>query len=373
MQSKVVSVDSIRVKNRISKEFGDIESLAEDIKENGLINPLTLTPDLKLLAGERRLRAVKSLGWKSVDVRIVDNPDDVKKLRIEISENEHRKEFTFSEKMEYVKLLHEMYDAQAKERQLSGLKNVSNLSFDTPVSDDKRTSERIAEEVGIGSRNNLQKAEYIADHATPEMIAALDAEQLSINAAYKQLREQAKKAEKEKEALEAKSRQLASDLKEAREDARREKAAKNQLEREEDEASEMIEKLNLQIFDMQDKLKKNQKDSPEYQELLARCEQLEEKLERKSAMLKQNTELMVDTEKALEELRNSSGIRQAGLVVEACDRIAQIAYELECVDVDDLAEINPATRSEICVTITNTIHSLQNLSSAVKGAERKIA
>ena len=365
MLNKVVPVSSIKVANRIRKEFGDIESLAEDIRENGLINPVTLTPDGKLLVGERRLRAVKKLGWSTVDARIVENSDDMRKLRIEISENEHRKEFTFSEKMEYAKLLHDQYDAEAKANSAANLK-VGSDSPSVPCGTVGRVNDRIADEVGLGSKTTLSKAEYVADHATPEMIAALDAEQLSINAAYKQLKEQAKKAEKEKEILEAKSRQLALDLKEAREDARREKAAKNQLEREEDEASEKMEELNLRIYDLQEKLNEAKVKTETYDELL-------KKYERASAMLKQNTETMMETERALEALRNSSGIKRAGMVVDICDKIAQLSFELEEFNANDFAEMEPRTTSEITLTITNTIHSLENLRGAVQSAERKSA
>lgn len=366
MLNKVVPVSSIKVANRIRKEFGDIESLAEDIKENGLINPVTLTPDGKLLAGERRLRAVKSLGWENVDARIVEDPDDMKQLSIEISENDNRKEFTFSERREYIGLLHKMFDAQAKANSISNLKK----GDDSPRAQRcavGKTSEKIGEILGVGART-IEKAEYVADHATPEMIAALDAEQLSINAAYKQLKEQAKKAEEE-------NRSLAKELAEAQEDARREKAAKNQLEREEDEASDKMEALNMQIFDLQDKIAAlNSSDFvKEHQELQRKCEELQHQLDRKSALLKQNTETMMETERALEALRNSSGIKRAGMVVEVCDKIATLAFELEEFDNDDFIAMDQMTRSEISMTMTNTIHSLENLRSAVQSAERKSA
>ena len=355
MLNKVVPVGSIKVANRIRKEFGDIESLAADIKENGLINPVTLTPDGKLLAGERRLRAVKSLGWENVDARIVEDPDDMRQLSIEISENDNRKEFTFSERRDYIRLLHEMFDAQAKANSIANLKK----GDDSPTAQRcavGKTSGKIGEILGVGART-VEKAEYVADHATPEMIAALDAEQLSINAAYKQLKEQANKAAEENESL-------AKELAEAKEDARREKAAKNQLEREEDEASEKMEELNLRIYDLQEKLDEAKVKTETYDALL-------KKYERASAMLKQNTETMMETERALEALRNSSGIQRAGLVVEICDKIAALAFELDEFDTNDFAEMDARTTSEIALTITNTIHSLENLRSAVQSAERK--
>lgn len=366
MINRVVPVGSIKVANRIRKEFGDITSLANDIKENGLLNPVTLTPDGKLLAGERRLRAVQELGWQTVDARVVENPDDLQALKIEITENENRKEFTFSEKMAYAKLLHDMYDARARANSLANLKNADSSSGSCePVG---TTASKIADEIGIGSAATLKRAEYVADHATPEMIASLDAEQLSINAAYKQLKEQAKKAEEE-------NRSLAKELADAQEDARREKAAKNQLEREEDEASDKMEALNMQIFDLQDKIAALNSSNfvKEHQELQRKCEELQHQLDRKSALLKQNTETMMETEKALEALRNSSGIKRAGMVVEVCDKIATLAFELEEFDNDDFIAMDQMTRSEISMTMTNTIHSLENLRSAVQSAERKSA
>lgn len=364
MINRVVPVGSIKVANRIRKEFGDISSLANDIKENGLLNPVTLTPDGKLLAGERRLRAVQELGWQTVDARVVENPDDLQALKIEITENENRKEFTFSEKMAYAKLLHDMYDARAKANSLANLKNGSReaIHHDGNLVDHRRTGDKIADEIGIGTRQNLAKAEYIADHATPEMIAALDAEQLSINAAYKQLKEQAKKAEEE-------NRSLAKELAEAQEDARREKAAKNQLEREENEASDKMEALQQKVWELEEALeeaKKNPVASEEYDALL-------KKYERTTTLLKQNTETMMETERALEALRNSSGIKRAGMVVEVCDKIAALAFELEEFDNDDFIAMDQMTRSEISMTMTNTIHSLENLRSAVQSAERKSA
>lgn len=361
MINRVVPVGSIKVANRIRKEFGDITSLANDIKENGLLNPVTLTPDGKLLAGERRLRAVQELGWQTVDARVVENPDDLQALKIEITENENRKEFTFSEKMAYAKLLHDMYDARARANSAANLK-VGNDSPSVPCGTVGRTNDLIADEVGLGSKTTLSKAEYIADHATPEMIAALDAEQLSINAAYKQLKEQAKKAEEE-------NRSLAKELADAQEDARREKAAKNQLEREENEASDKMEALQQKVWELEEALeeaKKNPVASEEYDALL-------KKYERTTTLLKQNTETMMETERALEALRNSSGIKRAGMVVEVCDKIAALAFELEEFDNDDFIAMDQMTRSEISMTMTNTIHSLENLRSAVQSAERKSA
>ncbi len=66
------------------KAFSDEElsELAHSIEENGLLQPLllrlapTAPGKYELVAGERRLRAVRKLGWKAVPAVIRDVDDD---------------------------------------------------------------------------------------------------------------------------------------------------------------------------------------------------------------------------------------------------------------------------------------------------------
>ena len=97
----LVDIDRIRLADRIRRDYGDVAELAADIAENGLIQPPLVTPELLLIAGERRLRACKSLGWKQLEVRVMPVRDAVHLLRLEVSENENRKDFTFSERMRW--------------------------------------------------------------------------------------------------------------------------------------------------------------------------------------------------------------------------------------------------------------------------------
>jgi ParB family chromosome partitioning protein len=63
-------IASIMVGERIRKDMGDIDGLAESIADIGLLHPVIVTPDGKLLAGERRLEACKKLGWDKVPVTV---------------------------------------------------------------------------------------------------------------------------------------------------------------------------------------------------------------------------------------------------------------------------------------------------------------
>lgn len=51
----LLDIEKIKVSDRIRKDFGNLQELADDIEENGLINPPVITPDTyELIVGERR-------------------------------------------------------------------------------------------------------------------------------------------------------------------------------------------------------------------------------------------------------------------------------------------------------------------------------
>ena len=55
----LIDIEKIKIKDRIRKDFGNVQELADDINENGLINPPVITPDTyELITGERRIRAI---------------------------------------------------------------------------------------------------------------------------------------------------------------------------------------------------------------------------------------------------------------------------------------------------------------------------
>ena len=64
------AVEAIRVGARARQDVGDITSLVDSIRQHGLLQPLTLSPDGILLCGARRLAALRHLGIKHVQVWI---------------------------------------------------------------------------------------------------------------------------------------------------------------------------------------------------------------------------------------------------------------------------------------------------------------
>ncbi|MFI8526303.1 ParB N-terminal domain-containing protein [Promicromonospora sukumoe] len=58
-----VAVDAITVGERHRHDLGDIDALAASIDRFGLLQPITVTPDLVLVCGFRRLMAIQRLAW----------------------------------------------------------------------------------------------------------------------------------------------------------------------------------------------------------------------------------------------------------------------------------------------------------------------
>lgn len=184
-----IEIESIKVASRIRKLTAKIDELARDIRTNGLINPITVMAvdgGYQLLAGLRRLRAAQSLGWTEIEATVTAPKDAEAALFIEHSENEQREAFTFSEKMDYARLIDEIEKAKAKERMLAGKRQ------DDPViaraQGAKGTSrEAIGPKVGM-SGAQYDRAKYIADHAPQGVIDELDRGERTVFGTYGELR-----------------------------------------------------------------------------------------------------------------------------------------------------------------------------------------
>lgn len=66
-----IEISKIKIGKRLRKYSGDIEELAESIKEYGLLCPIILRQldddSYKLLVGQRRIQASKLLHLKSIE------------------------------------------------------------------------------------------------------------------------------------------------------------------------------------------------------------------------------------------------------------------------------------------------------------------
>jgi hypothetical protein len=64
-RSVIRAINDIRVGKRHRRDMGDIAGLAQEIAKLGLLHPVVVTSDNKLIAGAPRLEACKALGWST--------------------------------------------------------------------------------------------------------------------------------------------------------------------------------------------------------------------------------------------------------------------------------------------------------------------
>lgn len=92
-------LEKVIVEKRFRKDFGDMDGLAVSIQKYGLIHPICVTKDLRLIAGERRLKAHQMLGIKEIEVKFFEDLSDIDRKEIELEENIVRKAFTWQEEV----------------------------------------------------------------------------------------------------------------------------------------------------------------------------------------------------------------------------------------------------------------------------------
>lgn len=93
-----IDIDKVHWNPRAREDLGDIDTLAESIKEKGVLQPITITPDFRLLAGERRTTAARVAGLTKIPALIRDTKGDIiDEKEIELIENVFRKDFVWDE------------------------------------------------------------------------------------------------------------------------------------------------------------------------------------------------------------------------------------------------------------------------------------
>lgn len=117
----------ITVPPRQRKDVGDLSNLKASIKTLGLLEPIVVTPDNQLVAGERRLRACLELQLADVPVHVL-NLQGWHIPLAELEENIRRKEYTWQEQVCAIADVHNARTRDAAARSESwGMSDTGNL------------------------------------------------------------------------------------------------------------------------------------------------------------------------------------------------------------------------------------------------------
>lgn len=183
-------VGSITIGFRRRHDLGDIDELASSIREHGLLQPITISPDGTLICGARRLQAVRRLGWRTVKVWIRTGVSSaLEHLLAEQHENTNRKPFTPLEAAGMYRELKTLMAEDAHRRQratrFGADADASDGATESVAPSDRQTQKRASQAV-TGSKSYTRLEEVceleklatdpgLPDHVRRRAQEALDA------------------------------------------------------------------------------------------------------------------------------------------------------------------------------------------------------
>lgn len=210
-------VADIKVGKRYRKDLGNIQGLSESIASVGLLHPPVVLKDRTLVAGARRLAAVKRLGWKEIPVTVAENLVEAEKIiRAQGDENICREQWEPEASLAYQAALLPAAQAAAKARADEGrkkggeaggkgrpkAKGDSSVGNSHQAKPDAKARDAAAAPTGY-SEKTLRMAAYVVEAAKrdPSTFDELKkkmntrrkdgsgAFQLAVSAAYKRVKE----------------------------------------------------------------------------------------------------------------------------------------------------------------------------------------
>lgn len=218
------TVESITVGRRHRVDLGDIDTLAASIDREGLLQPLTVTPEGVLVCGRRRLAAIKQLGWRTVNVWVRSGISDrLGQLVAEQDDNMLHKSLTQLEAAALYRELKQVMAEDAARRQAATRFSTTHQPGDQPGGDgggdspppsgaSGRTREQAALMVtGAASYKRLEQIGWLQQIAdNPAQPAGLRAQVVAelerieagaaVNPIYQQVRRLLEQAEAERAA-----------------------------------------------------------------------------------------------------------------------------------------------------------------------------
>ena len=182
-----IPISSITISNRVRKDLGNLEELSSSIETIGLLSPIIINEENKLLAGERRLEACKLLGWKTIDCIVKSTSDAEQDITVELTENIQRKDFTREELINVGIEFERIESVKAEERMLSGGK--VDPEENLPQGENKRapqTRDIVAKKIGMSGKQYEREKLIVQnkDLLTPGDFADWNNREKSTNAIY---------------------------------------------------------------------------------------------------------------------------------------------------------------------------------------------
>jgi len=196
-----LSLADIKIGKRHRKSAGNLDGLAASIELLGLLQPIVVSSEYRLIAGWRRLKAHKQLGRDAIEVRVAKNLTDAATLlRAERDENTCRESLAVSEAVAIGEAIEKIERPKAKAKQKEGQKKGggdrrsekakrSGKTLPKAKRDETaRTTVQAAEAANM-SRPTYEKAKVVIESGDTELVAEMDRTG-KVNGVFKKLKRQ---------------------------------------------------------------------------------------------------------------------------------------------------------------------------------------
>jgi ParB family chromosome partitioning protein len=157
-----INIDEIKIIDR-KRNAGDVTQLSASINEIGLLQPITITSDFRLIAGLHRLTACKYLGWQEIEVNVVDYDSEILSELAEIDENLIRNELTQFDKSIQTSRRKEIYEIlhpeskHGKQENRGNRHTVANVESGTQCHSVENKTESFVEQTAKATNFNYDK------------------------------------------------------------------------------------------------------------------------------------------------------------------------------------------------------------------------
>ena len=115
------------------RDHGDLGDLKDSIRQYGLLEPLVVTVDGKLIAGRRRFQALAELGYTTTLVRLVSPKNPYEEFMMALHENTKRKQLTWQEECHCTLEEKRLYEEQFPETKQGANQWVRQVVESTPA------------------------------------------------------------------------------------------------------------------------------------------------------------------------------------------------------------------------------------------------
>jgi ParB family chromosome partitioning protein len=206
--SKTIAIHDIVVGDRYRKDLGDLEPLKNSITDLGLLHPVVIDGERRLLVGGRRLEACKQLGMLTIPAVVAASLTELRqRVMAEKDENVCREPFKPSEMValgktieEFQRPISEAAKAEGGSKGGKAKHGGTSPNLAKPRDESRRTSSVAAAACGV-DRRTYEKARTVAEAAAkaPEKFGHL-VEQMDrtgkVNKAYSEWKKETKQEER---------------------------------------------------------------------------------------------------------------------------------------------------------------------------------